>query len=212
MSTNNKDFKIKHGLQVADGATFGAPITVGTPTASAHATTKTYVDNITSINGTFIPSNKVLLISTDIGSTVQAYDADLDAIAALLGTSGLLKKTAANTWALDTNTYLTGNQSITVSGDVSGSGTTSISLTLANSGVTASTYKSVTVDAKGRVTAGTNPTTLSGYGITDAASSTHNHTLNSLSNVSITSVAMNDIIGWNGTAWVNVATIDGGSA
>jgi phage-related tail fiber protein len=41
-------------------------------------------------------------------------------------------------------------------------------LTLVNSGVTAGTYKSVTVDAKGRVTAGTNPTTLSGYGITDA--------------------------------------------
>lgn len=32
---------------------------------------------------------------------------DLVAIEALTGTSGLLKKTAANTWALDTNTYLT---------------------------------------------------------------------------------------------------------
>jgi hypothetical protein len=31
------------------------------------------------------------------------------------------------------------------------------------------TYQSVTVDTYGRVTAGTNPTTLSGYGITDAA-------------------------------------------
>jgi len=54
--------------------------------------------------------------------------------------------------------YLTGNQSISVSGDASGSGTTAISLTLANSGVTAGTYGSttlvpvVTVDAKGRVT------------------------------------------------------------
>lgn len=38
----------------------------------------------------------------------------------------------------------------------------------ANSGVTAGTYKSVTVNAKGHITAGTNPTTLSGYGITDA--------------------------------------------
>ena len=37
-----------------------------------------------------------------------------------------------------------------------------------NSGVTAGTYKSVTVNAQGHVTAGTNPTTLSGYGITDA--------------------------------------------
>lgn len=36
------------------------------------------------------------------------------------------------------------------------------------SGVTAGTYKSVTVDATGRVTAGTNPTTAAGYGITDA--------------------------------------------
>lgn len=36
------------------------------------------------------------------------------------------------------------------------------------SGATAGTYRSVTVDAKGRVTTGTNPTTLAGYGITDA--------------------------------------------
>ena len=43
------------------------------------------------------------------------------------------------------------------------------------SGVTAGTYKSVTVDANGHVTAGTNPTTLAGYGITDAAAKTHTH-------------------------------------
>lgn len=41
-------------------------------------------------------------------------------------------------------------------------------ITLVDSGVSAGTYKSVTVDAKGRVTNGTNPTTLAGYGITDA--------------------------------------------
>jgi hypothetical protein len=39
---------------------------------------------------------------------------------------------------------------------------------LAASGVTVGTYKSVTVDLYGRVTAGTNPTTLAGYGISDA--------------------------------------------
>lgn len=39
---------------------------------------------------------------------------------------------------------------------------------LATTGVSASTYRSVTVDVYGRVTAGTNPTTLAGYGITDA--------------------------------------------
>jgi len=39
---------------------------------------------------------------------------------------------------------------------------------LATTGVTASTYKSVTVDQWGRITAGTNPTTLAGFGISDA--------------------------------------------
>ena len=98
----------------------------------------------------------------------QPLDADLTAIAGLVGTSGLLKKTAADTWSLDTATYLTGNQSISITGDASGSGTTAITLTLATTGVTGGTYRSVTVDTKGRVTAGTNPTTLTGYGITDA--------------------------------------------
>lgn len=42
------------------------------------------------------------------------------------------------------------------------------SIDLATTGVGAGTYRSVTVDTYGRVTAGSNPTTLSGYGITDA--------------------------------------------
>ena len=71
--------------------------------------------------------------------------------------------------------YLTSNQTVTISGDATGSGSTSIALTLANSGVTIGTYKSVTVDVKGRVTAGTNPTTLAGYGIIDAATLSHTH-------------------------------------
>lgn len=69
--------------------------------------------------------------------------------------------------ALTTGTLSTARLPALTGGDVTssvGSGT----LTLTNSGITASTYKSVTVDAKGRVTAGSNPTTLSGYGITDA--------------------------------------------
>ncbi|WP_442881849.1 gp53-like domain-containing protein, partial [Devosia sp.] len=37
------------------------------------------------------------------------------------------------------------------------------------SGVSAGSYRSVTVDKRGRVTGGTNPTTLAGYGLTDAA-------------------------------------------
>ncbi|MGZ8924273.1 MAG: beta strand repeat-containing protein [Nitrososphaeraceae archaeon] len=45
-------------------------------------------------------------------------------------------------------------------------------LALTSGVATPNTYKSVTVDTYGRVTGGTNPTTLSGYGITDAVSNT----------------------------------------
>ena len=51
--------------------------------------------------------------------------------------------------------YISGNQTVTLSGDVTGSGATAITATLANSGVTAGTYTKVTVDAKGRATSGT---------------------------------------------------------
>jgi hypothetical protein len=47
------------------------------------------------------------LTTSSAASTYQPLDADLTAIAGLSGTSGFLKKTAANTWSLDTNTYLT---------------------------------------------------------------------------------------------------------
>ena len=44
MATTNRDFKVKHGLDVANGGTFGAAVTVGTPTENTHAATKLYVD------------------------------------------------------------------------------------------------------------------------------------------------------------------------
>lgn len=49
-----------------------------------------------------------------------------------------------------------------------------------NSGAAAGTYRSVNVNAQGHVTAGTNPTTLAGYGITDAADKNHTHTKNQI--------------------------------
>lgn len=99
---------------------------------------------------------------------------------------------AASAWQVGGNTIIhSGNytsypparwatgRSISLTGDVTGTsglfdGTANLSFaaTLSNSGVTAGTYRSVTVDAKGRVTGGTNPTTIAGYGITDALSTT----------------------------------------
>ena len=86
--------------------------------------------------------------------------------------TGFLKRTGSETYDVDTSTYLTGNETITVSGDVTGSGTTSISATLADSGVSAATYGSATqvpvlaVDAKGRVTSVTN-TTITTSGVSE---------------------------------------------
>jgi hypothetical protein len=68
-------------------------------------------------------------------------------------------KISGTTISYDNSTYLTGNQTITLSGDATGSGATAITVVLANSGVTAGTYndsatqvRPFTVDAKGRIT------------------------------------------------------------
>ena len=51
MTTTNRDFKVKHGLDVAQGGTFGGTVTVGTPTQNTHAATKLYVDTATASGG-----------------------------------------------------------------------------------------------------------------------------------------------------------------
>ena len=45
MATVDKDFKVKNGLVVANGGTFGGTVTVATPTLGDHAATKDYVDS-----------------------------------------------------------------------------------------------------------------------------------------------------------------------
>ncbi len=44
MATIDKDFKVKNGLVVALGGSFGGAVEVGTPTLDSHAATKVYVD------------------------------------------------------------------------------------------------------------------------------------------------------------------------
>ena len=103
---------------------------------------------------------------------------------------------SAGTGTADSAMKLSTARSISMTGDVTwsiaafdGSANVTATGTLANSGVTAGTYRSVTVDAKGRVTAGTNPTTLSSYGITDATPSSHVGATGAAHGVATTSVA-----------------------
>ena len=63
------------------------------------------------------------------------------------------------------------------------------------SGATAGTYKSVTVDINGHVTSGTNPTTVSGYGLTDV------YTKTEVNSMIPTTLPASDVY-----AWAKVAT------
>ena len=143
------------------------------------------------VNGTALSiSSKAVDITAVPLSIITGAD-DLKAIEGLSGTSGFLKKTAANTWALDTTVVLN-TRSITAGTGLTGGGNLQAdrTISLATSGVSAGTYRSVTVDTYGRVTAGTNPTTISGYGITDAKISNGVITLGSNTITPVTSVAM----------------------
>jgi hypothetical protein len=47
MATVDKDFRVKNGLVVNNGGTFGDAVIVGAPTLASHAATKEYVDSLT---------------------------------------------------------------------------------------------------------------------------------------------------------------------
>ena len=84
---------------------------------------------------------------TTLSNKYQAKDADLTAIAGLTGTSGFLKKTAADTWTLDT-TVVTGS-GLTANALVRGNGSSTIKTsvaTLDDSGNMAA--KSYKIDSK----------------------------------------------------------------
>jgi len=79
-------------------------------------------------------------------ATKQPLDATLTALAGLTYVSGtpFVKMTAQDVFTLDTTTYLTANQSITLSGDVSGTGTTAITTAIGANKVTLAMMAQVT--------------------------------------------------------------------
>ena len=99
---------------------------------------------------------------TDTNTTYDVFKA---ASASAAGGKGLVPAPAA------------GKQGLYLRGDGQWATPTNTVYSHPNSGVTAGTYRSVTVNAQGHVTAGTNPTTLAGYGITDAAKAGHKHVI-----------------------------------
>ena len=65
MATVDKDFKVKNGLNVALGGTFGGTVSVATPTLDTHAATKLYVD--TAVGSPSIPVDSIPPVSPENG-------------------------------------------------------------------------------------------------------------------------------------------------
>ena len=140
------------------------PSTTGTLALAADIPTVNNGTLSLTVGGTAAASGSAVTVQTGTGfsansATNATYELRvgpaLTALATLMNTAtaGFIRRTGLNTYSVDTNTYLTGNQTISLSGDATGSGATAITVTLASVG-TAGTYTKVTTDAKGRVTAG----------------------------------------------------------
>lgn len=107
--------------------------------------------------------NQNAFSNVKVGEVTVAADSKTDTLTLVAGSNVTITPDATNDKITIASSYV--NTTYSAGTDLGLSGTT---FNHANSGVTAGTYRSVTVNARGHVTAGTNPTTLSGYGITDA--------------------------------------------
>ena len=137
-----------------------------------HAVTKAQV-GLGNVDNTSDSSKNVLSASKLTTARTITLTGDVTGSVSFDGTANasITATIASNSVALGIDTtgnYVadaTAGNGIVITGTVGEGWNPTISLT--DVGI-AGTYKSVTVDAQGRVTAGTNPTTISGYGITDA--------------------------------------------
>lgn len=114
---------------------------------------------------TFVTGTLNVPTYTLTGLGGQPLATNLTSLAGLtFASTSFVKMTATGTFSLDTATYLTGNQSITLSGDISGTGTTAITTAIGSNKVTnAMLAQVVTASFLGRVTSATgNVETLTG--------------------------------------------------
>ena len=134
----------------------GYTANTGTVTTASIVTANGFSGSVATASTT--PAITLTLQNATTGQSGQLTSTDWNTFngkqAALNGT-GFVKMTGT-TVSYDNSTYITGNQTITVTGDVSGSGTTTITLNLGNNVVTNAKLAQVaTATFKGRITAST---------------------------------------------------------
>lgn len=128
-------------------------------------------------------ASKVILAGTDYSCVSNAITITKANLQTAIGSTGLGLMTEKERSKLDSIKVSSGGtidfSGVTASGALAATvgDDKTVAITHNVSGVKAGTYKSVTVDTYGHVMAGTNPTTLSGYGITDALSSSTKYAL-----------------------------------
>lgn len=128
-------------------------------------------------------ASKVTLAGTDYSCVSNVITITKANLQTAIGSTGLGLMTEKERSKLDSIKVSSGGtidfSGVTASGALAATvgDDKTVAITHNVSGVKAGTYKSVTVDTYGHVTAGTNPTTLSGYGITDALNSSTKYAL-----------------------------------
>jgi hypothetical protein len=123
------------GTQFSVDSTIATQTYVNTAVANLVDTAPSTLDTLNELAAALGDDPNFATTVTNSIAGKQPLDADLTAIAGLADTSGLLKKTAANTWVLDTNTYVTSSGVTSVTGTApiasSGGATPSISISAA---------------------------------------------------------------------------------
>jgi uncharacterized membrane protein len=101
------------------------------------------------------PNNGNYYVRQSLGWVVMPTTTSVTSVA---GKTGIvtLNHNDITDWATATSTFLTSNQTITLGNDVSGTGTTSISVTLNSVNSNVGTFQGLTVNAKGLVTGASN--------------------------------------------------------